>query len=95
MINYGDDNDVDIIEIPIELSKDIMRLAYSYDTWVLYEAPRDDSDFWVNKNGKEIPNLETAGFIKWLNKYHCKKNRKAVIIKQHTAFVSGIRCIEW
>ncbi len=95
-IIFEDDyNDVDIIAIPRELSAIIIKIAYEHSFWVADKAPKDDSDYWENINGELSPILETVGFVKWLNNYYCKGKRRAIILKQHTKFVSDFRSIEW
>ena len=96
----SDYKDTDIIAIPRELSGVIHDLAnqhdiWLYDLWCKNELQNEDRDYWTIIDGKCIGNLETVGFVKWLNKYYCKGERKVIILKQHTNFIPDFRSIEW
>ena len=85
-IIYDDEmDDVDIIAIPKEMCREIENLVQSYMEWLMESAPKDDEDYWITINGKRFSNLETVGFVKWLNNYYCNNSGKVSIIEQHTS----------
>ena len=93
---FGDDIcDVDIIAIPKDIAQIIDTLAGIFSEWLLKDAPQNDNDYWVEINGKICSNLETKGFVKWLNSYYCNNDNKAYIVEQHTIYCSKYKCIEF
>lgn len=76
--------DTDIIVVPKELSDKIATLANEFLHWT---GPKDDKDYWgVDEKGNYFEIAETVGFIKWLNTFYCKGEKKAYVVAQHIAY---------
>ena len=95
-ILFDDDyEDMDIIAIPKELSEIIVLLAEEFECW---EGPKDDPDYWsaTSSTDKLVKNVETSGFIKWLNRFYCKGEKKAYIVVQHVEYnFNGFPTVEF
>ena len=87
-------NDTDIIALPDEIYDNLNKIVDEFIAYLKY-APKDDIDYWVEIDGVLCSNLETVGFIKWLNNTYCTGKQKAVIVKQHTNYVPEYETIEW
>lgn len=95
-IIYDDDmDDVDIIAIPKEMCREIENSVKRFMEWLMESAPKDDEDYWITINGKQFSNLETVGFVKWLNTYYCNNSSKVFIVEQHTSYCSQFKSIEF
>lgn len=90
----GVDDDVDIVAIPSEIISTLDEIVQAFLNW-LPTAPLDDPDYWVFTREKRISNLETVGFIKWLNNNYCTGSKKAVIVCQHTDYQPQYKSIEF
>ncbi|MBQ3183777.1 MAG: hypothetical protein IJB24_04425 [Clostridia bacterium] len=86
--------DTDIISVPEEIFNNLNTVVNEFMAYLDY-APKDDIDYWVEIDGILCSNLETVGFIKWLNNTYCTGKEKALIIKQHTKYDSRYETIEW
>ena len=78
-ILFDDDyKDMDIIAVPKEFSEKIILLAEEFECW---EGPKNDPEYWsLNSNtGKLVKNVETSGFVKWLNKFYCNGEKKHIL----------------
>ncbi|MBQ4562351.1 MAG: hypothetical protein IJA55_08510 [Clostridia bacterium] len=87
-------NDTDIISVPEEIFNNLNTVVNEFMAYLDY-APKDDIDYWVEIDGILCSNLETVGFIKWLNNTYCAGKEKAVIVKQHTDYDPKYKTIEW
>lgn len=87
--------DADVIAVPNEIYQDIEKLANVFMEWLTEDVARKDQEYWRTLNGKQYLNIETKGFVKWLNIYYCKECDKAYIVKQHTEYYPKYKCIEF
>lgn len=88
--------DVDIIAIPktIEPLVDNCKLSSECSNWVYYHAPKDDSDYWRERDGRVYCNLDTNGFIKWLNNTWCGQI-EAYILEEHVKYNPNLKRIDF
>ena len=86
-------SDVDIIAVPNEIADCLSELVPIFLDWT---PPENDNDYWKIINGKKYLSIETRGFVKWLNYYHCKKLKdKAYIVIQNTNYCCDYNTIEF
>ena len=87
-------NDVDIVSIPTEISDMLDEIVQAFLKW-LPTAPLNDSDYWVFIGEKRVSNLETVGFVKWINDNYSISNKQAVIVCQHTDYQPEYKSIKF
>lgn len=75
-------DDVDIVYIPDNMINKIDLYAQDFCDWL--NSNRITTDYYVVVNGRKFINLDTEGFVRWLNKYICLGDDKAYIVEQHT-----------
>lgn len=85
--------DADIVAVPDEIADHLGDLVSMFLDW---SPPENDNDYWKTINGKKYLSIETIGFVKWLNNYHCKTMKeKAYIVVQNTNYCSDYNIIEF
>ena len=86
-------NDADVIAVPDSLYDNIQELGQQFCRWL----EKGEHDFWVTSpNGERYLNLETDGFVWWLNKQlgdDCKE--KVKIVEQHVRYRRKLKTIHW
>lgn len=85
-------DDADIIAVPDEIVPNIEKIGQEFLNW---QAPEDDSDYWIILNGRKCSVAETDGFIKWLNANYCQGTKKAYVIARNTEYCPEYRIIEF
>lgn len=83
-------NDVDIIAVPDNVAPKVEEICQEF---LLWDAPDNDSDYWMVVGDRKYSVAETNGFIKWLNLYHCSESEKAFIVKEKTTYCPQYKTI--
>ena len=86
-------NDADVIAVPDSLYDNIQELGQQFCRWL----EKGEHDFWVTSpNGKRYLNLETDGFVWWLNKQLGDDSKEKVkIVEQHVRYRRKLKTIHW
>ena len=93
-ITYFDCNeDADIINVPANIYNEIEIYGQQFCDWISSE--NIDDEYYVIIDGRKCINLETDGFVNWLNKYVCPDNDKASIVKQHTKLDPAYKTVDF
>lgn len=92
IIYDGNYDDVDIISIPDHI---FLKSREIVQEFLLWEAPEEDSDYWMVLENKRYCVVETKGFVKWLNTFYCGELEKAHIVKEKTHYCSEYDIIEF
>ena len=84
-------DDADIIAVPDRLYVNIQELGQQFCRWL----EKGEHDFWVTSpNGKRYLNLETDGFVWWLNKpLGDDSNEKVKIVEQHVRYRPELKTV--
>ena len=84
-------NDADVIAVPDSLYDNIQELGQQFQWWL----GKGEHDFWVTSpNGKRYLNLETDGFVWWLNKQlGDDSNEKVKIVEQHVQYRPELKTV--
>jgi len=93
-ILYEEDyEDCDVISVPDEIGQKIDLYAQQFCDWLASDSITDD--YYITINGKRYVNLETDGFVKWINKYLCNDNQSSYIEAQHIKYSPKYKTIEF
>ncbi len=85
-------DDVDIIAIPDELIDIIEDIGQEFLHWA---PPINDKDYWSMVDGRLCQNMNTDGFIKWLNSTYCKTLEKAYIVSRNTDYCPEYKMVDF
>ena len=85
-------DDADIIAVPDEIVSNIEKIGQEFLDW---KPPEDDSDYWVIIDGKKCQNVETDGFLKWLNSRYCQETEKAYVVARNTDYCPEYKIIDF
>lgn len=79
-ITYDTIDDIDLVSVPNEIFDDIDRNIQEFFDWTATE----NSECWIETNGKRFLCVGTKDFIRWLNKFKHYEIEDAKIISQLT-----------
>lgn len=86
-----DDNfdDVDIIAVPDNIARNIESIVNEFMEWL--SVPKNRQNFMVQSaEGNLVLSVGTDEFLWWLNCVKLAADARAVLVCQHTVFISGL-----
>ena len=87
-------DETDIIAIPDDLFEDLDNIVNRFEREWPYENEDYILKFKKNENVIGV-NLETDGFVRWLNKYYCIHGEKAKVVMQNVPHKQEYYTIEF
>ena len=80
VVYEGDFSDCDLISVPDCLFSDIHQYAQDFCDWL---GSTEDPEYFITVNGRKVLCCETAGFVRWLNRFVSISGEQCAIINEH------------